>query len=897
MNFVRRTGRALPGASSAAGPAGFRTRLLLGLIGAIVAACLIGFGWLGTRVIDELASLRSAPRDNVQWSASQLETEAMRMHLAAVTAASGDAQAVAEFRRRFDIFYSRVEVLRTGAMFARMRDAPEIAQGLDRLVGFLDETAAVVDGPPGTLEAALPGLTERTAWTLRVARDLALAAVARFAQASDRERVEFTNLLLLTSVFALSAIVVLLLTALVLVRQILAAHRSEAETRRSEARLSAMINSALDAVIVVDRFGAIIEYNSAARTIFGFAPDEAIGAPMAGLIIPERHRAAHREGFKRFLETGETRIIGKGRVELTALDATGREFPVELTLGKSIGEDGPIFIAYLRDITRRKQAEDTLRLARDRAEAADRAKSDFLAVMSHEMRTPLSGVLGAVDLLRSTELDDKQARYVGLAEKSGEILQQHIADVLDLTKIESGQIEIVPAPFDPAGLVEELAEVTREEALKRDNQISVRLGPGIPLAVSGDPHRVRQILLNFVANAIKFTSEGEITIGLDTAPGSGAPDLLEFSVTDTGIGIAEADQARLFDEFVVLDPSYTRNVGGTGLGLAICRRLSQAMGGEIGVESTPGEGSRFWVRLPLPMTEAEPAQAEPAAPAGVTGLRVLLVDDNETNRIVGSELLTKAGHSVSLARDGAEAVERAHAAEYDLILMDVSMPRMDGVEATKQIRRGDGRSRAVPVIAVTAHARSDELDRFLAAGMQGVLNKPVRAEEMLRILAEAPAHERSSTGKQPAPEHSSTRNEPMTDEMATDLPVFDMEAVDSLRAALRPGRFERALEGFRSELTKAMTAVAAAAEAGDHDAVRRDVHRIAGAAASIAATRLAWHANHVETLIVSGGQASRRDVKAFTEAAEKTMQAMDQMSQSHAVRVGAASNPGLGERS
>jgi CheY-like chemotaxis protein len=304
---------------------------------------------------------------------------------------------------------------------------------------------------------------------------------------------------------------------------------------------------------------------------------------------------------------------------------------------------------------------------------------------------------------------------VDLAAKSGEILLSHINDVLDITKIEAGKLEIETEPFDVRRMVIDLAETTKEEALKRDNQVVVTVDPGIAETVLGDPYRVRQILLNMVANAIKFTSEGTITIEARLARDTGdAPDI-EFSVRDTGIGISEADIGKLFSDFVTLDPAYARTVGGTGLGLAICRRLVKAMGGEIGVDSTPGKGSRFWFRLALPAgPSGQPAAFAPAPQEfAAPGLSILLAEDNETNRIIAREMLSKAGYEVTIAEDGVEAVKRANETPFDVILMDVSMPQMDGLEATKRIRQGKGASQSATIIAVTAHALPAEIERFL----------------------------------------------------------------------------------------------------------------------------------------------------------------------------------------
>jgi PAS domain S-box-containing protein len=690
-------------------PPRLRSGLPAVLWGLAAAACLVLVVLLGARVFTQLAELRRAPQDNVQWSVAQLETELLRLQQTGLQIVAGEDVSLDEFRQRFDIFYSRVDVLRSGTVFAPLRRDFAVQRPLLDLSQFLEETVPIIDGPDDELQRRLPELLEKGNRLAVDVRDLELSAVATFARASDAQRSEFAALLSLTAYVALGVIVVLIGAAVVLLRQTLISRRREAEIRQNEERLAAMVNAALDAVIVIDSRGTIIEFNTAAETIFGITRDAALGRQMGEMMLPARHRAAHEAGLTRYLKTGETVIVDKGRIELTALNAKGEEFPIELSVGRSQGKDGPIFIGYLRDITNRKRSENELRVARDRAQAADRAKSEFLAVMSHEMRTPLNGVLGALDLLRATPLEGKQAHYVDLAAKSGEILLSHINDVLDITKIEAGKLEIETEPFDVRRMVIDLAETTKEEALKRDNQVVVTVDPGIAETVLGDPYRVRQILLNMVANAIKFTSEGTITIKARLARDTGdAPDI-EFSVRDTGIGISEADIGKLFSDFVTLDPAYARTVGGTGLGLAICRRLVKAMGGEIGVDSTPGKGSR---RLSLPPRRS----SRPRASASSWP---------KTTRPTASsrEMLSKAGNEVTIAEDGVEAVKRADETPFDVILMDVSMPRMDGLEATKRIRQGKGASQSATIIAVTAHALPAEIERFLGGRHAGLPDK------------------------------------------------------------------------------------------------------------------------------------------------------------------------------
>lgn len=807
------------------------------LVGLFVTVSLAAILILGERVFVKAAEHRHAANENVEWTASQVETELLRLLLAIRRVEGGEA-ALSELRTRFDIFYSRVDVLGEGDNFAPLRADPQAAASLDRLEAFLARTVPLIDGPDPALRALLPAIGRDVRGLHDAARDLVLRAVEFYAVRADTEREEFARLLSFTANATLGILVALIIYSLVLLWQFRLTRLREAALRRSGERLAATVTSALDAVVAIDAAGRIFEFNPAAERVFGYSRDQALGQPMSELIVPPALREAHLKGFERHLTTGETAVVGHGRQELTALNAAGEVFPVELAVGRSVGEDGPVFIAYLRDITERNRVRRELTVARDRAEAADRAKSEFLAVMSHEMRTPLNGILAALDLLRASTLAPPQAEHVELASRSGEILLRHIDDVLEITRIEAGKIELQEHPFDLARLIRETCHLVREEALRRDNQVSCSLSGDLPPAVLGDEHRIRQVLLNIMANAVKFTAEGTIEVTVGPAGGTADRPSIEFSVRDTGRGIAEGDIERLFDDFVLLDPSYSREVGGSGLGLAICRRIVRAMGGEIGVESRLGEGSRFWFRLSLPAADDVAVDTIPEAidAQSATGRRVLLVEDNEINRAVAEAMLTGAGYSVVTAEDGMGAVERAGHAAFDLILMDISMPRMDGIEATRRIREGTGKSRDKPIIGITAHAQPSEIERFIRAGMQGCLTKPLRREAFLKTLGDLSGMHGHET--------------PPAAEISED--GLDREEMQRLSDELPPDFLQEVLERFGEELSDRHAELQAASRAGNVAEIGRIAHRLHGGAASVGASALARLMAEIEVAAKDG---------------------------------------------
>src|SRR5690349_9781159 len=370
------------------------------------------------------------------------------------------------------------------------------------------------------------------------------------------------------------------------------------------------------------------------------------------------------------------------------------------------------------------------------AEMSAQGKSDFLAMMSHEMRTPLNGIIGMTSLLESKTMDEAQHECVEVIRRSGETLLAIIDDVLDFSKIEAGCLRLENTDFDPARAVLDAMKIVERSAAAKSLTLSSQLDPALPPLVSGDVMRLRQILLNLLSNAVKFTAKGEIIARAELHSASNGGFELYFSVADSGIGIAEEQQLRLFQPFSQADASIARVFGGTGLGLAISKRLAGLMGGTIGVESRLGAGSLFWFTIrvaapavPLPQPEPQTVAASPAK-----RLRLLLVEDNPINRKVALLMLQKLGYQVDVANDGAEALQAASSTHYDLILMDCVMPVVDGFEATRRLRAVGGYSAEVPILAMTANAFADDRKACLAAGMNDFLSKPVRQSELAAKL-------------------------------------------------------------------------------------------------------------------------------------------------------------------
>jgi PAS domain S-box-containing protein len=711
----------------------------------------------------------------------------------------------------------------------------------------------------------------------------------------------------------------------------------------SEERFRGLLESAPDAMVIVDGEGRIVLVNSQAERTFGYAREELIGEPVE-VLVPERSQGRHRQHAEAFFLDPQPRPMAAGR-ELLGLRRDGSEFAAEIALSPLRTKNGLLVSSSIRDITARKRIEAeleqsrrqmihaqrvakighwsadeltqtatwsralfemaglpemsavpyamareliypddrpsylaarersiatrtrfvcehrwlrpdgevrwayteaepqydsagrhiglfgitqditernadklALREAKEEAERANRAKSDFLAVMSHEIRTPMNGMIGFAELLLDGELSPAQRRMASLLRDAGKSLITIINDTLDLSKIEAGKLTLEAIPFSPANVAEGAVAIVRAEATSKGVQLRFEPAANVPLWVAGDPTRLRQILLNLLGNALKFTEKGHVTLTLAAAPGGHSPRL-RFAVTDTGIGIEPERLHLLFQPFTQIDRSINRRFGGTGLGLAITKRLVDAMGGTIGVESEPGRGSTFWFTIELPEIDAPQTETTPAAAfVGRKHAKVLVAEDVYMNQVLVGALLSSAGHQVTFVQNGAEAVQAVRSADYDVVLMDMEMPDMDGITATRAIRALNDRVRDIPIVALTANALAEESARCRAAGMNDHLTKPIEREALLAAIVKW-------SGEALPGEQGSA--------LAT-VDVLSEDIIGELENRLGRDKVVRLMAMFRDQLARTLSVIAGP----DASAIAGEAHKLISTAGSLGFTEL-----------------------------------------------------------
>ncbi|MDR3737189.1 MAG: ATP-binding protein [Acidobacteriaceae bacterium] len=631
----------------------------------------------------------------------------------------------------------------------------------------------------------------------------------------------------------------------------------------SERRYRSVFETAGQPIITVNESGIINGCNPAAQRLFGFAAEEVLGRDVARLMT-SRGRVGPLDRLGSDLDADQVPVL-ETALPMEGHHQSGREIPLEVTLSGWFDDGHPFFTVLVNDVTAHREIEGELRRARDDAASVSRMKGEFLATMSHEIRTPLNGILGALGLIDTLHLDSEQRHLMQIAIDAGSTLRTIIDDILDLSKLESGRAEPEPLNFSPRDLVREIHTLFQPEATVRGLSLAVRIDPALPDALRADRNRIMQLFLNLVGNALKFTTKGRIEVSLLTIVGPGNSLILRGEVRDTGIGIDADILPRLFQRFTQADGSTTRRFGGTGLGLAICQEICSLLGGQIGVMSKPGQGSLFWFTLPYEPVCRVILRSNPQTRAVDFDrtLRILVAEDNSINREILQRILLRHGCVVLEAANGREAVEKVKECPLDLVLMDIQMPELDGVEATKLIRALPGDAGRIPILAVTANVLQEDQVRYLDAGMTGIVAKPITPNKLLNCVAQAvqvPAHNVTPVL---AAETATAATGPPTPEVS----LLDPKQVLAIRKLVGEAGWKRAVAMLEEQVTGDIKALEYATDETEFRAI---AHRLKGVAGNLGARYLSDVARDMERR----GWAAIPELLTLSETARQTGSAL-----------------------
>jgi PAS domain S-box-containing protein len=817
-------------------------RIGLGLV-ALITLAAVALVYLD--IDRQLDQSRTTDSDNVTWTIAQVEVDLLKLQRA-VEAARNDptgADTLDQLRLAYDIFYSRMLVVKRSSNLKSLSLAKRLEGTVWSDGGFLARHTPAIDGDDATLLADLPAISADINGMIEEIRTEVVQSLQDVTDGSDRDRTDLRRSLQFFAAASLGLLGVMLALLVVIMLQSRAQQRRAQQTARAVHNLRATIESSLDAVVIADAQGRMIDCNRAAEGLFGMLRGTVRGLRFSDVVRGEGSTDPLSQLHLKMHERDNWSEIRDGRMQMKAHRSDGTIIPIEAAMAEARGAGGePMFIAFIRDISERLEREENLRKARNDALKGEEAKSRFLAVMSHEMRTPLNGLIAATELMQSsTALDQRQVWLSEIILSCGWAALDQVNNVLELTRLGSASGPSYPMTvFSPMQILKDLVLQNEPHAAKRGNRLDlIEPAQALPLVEAPRQLFVR-VLYNLIGNAIKFTDAGSVTIRASCDHMADGKVRVRVAVEDTGIGIANHDLERIFHNFQTLDDSYARMREGTGLGLGIAKLSAEALGGEIRVDSELGKGSIFTFDVVLSVADSLPAEQITAIAAETkeSALSILVAEDNPINSLLLTEMLKLRGHQVTVTVDGQEAVEQAASQRYDMILMDISMPRMDGLEATRGIRKG-GACADVPVVGVTANASPDRIPEFLAAGMTDVLVKPITRGALAAVLA---AHGKGSV---PMPDDIPLKQEILM----LNAEVFD-ETLEEMGRDFVERMAARMLEDAESSLNEV-----AANIPGDLHTAGRVAHKAAGAAAAIGLGALHKALADCETFAIAGDAA------------------------------------------
>ncbi len=623
---------------------------------------------------------------------------------------------------------------------------------------------------------------------------------------------------------------------------------------QDKSMIEAICCTALDAVVAVNHEGTVVAFNERAEELFGYSVTYAIGRPMVELIVPERYRDAHTAGMKRYIDTGVRTLIG-GKVEIDGLHADGHEIPVELGLSILKTSDGEVFLSFLRDLTERNQRDAEIKEAREKAERANVAKSFVISMLAHDMRTAVGGVTASVALLDREGMPERESELVEAINSSAHQLRRLLNDTLDFARLESGEIEIAKAPVRVAEIA---SEITQSWAARFENEamnFSVTVEETAPSTVSIDMARLRQVLGNLLANAMKYAPGANVAIQI----AGDRKDDLKIIVSDTGKGFLPEALSTAFEPFVRPDG---QSSDGAGLGLTIVKTLVEKLNGTVALSASPEGGAHIEVTFFECRTDDEPIHSDVSeSHLKFDGKSALLVEDNATNQLIATRFLEQLGCDVTVCSDGESGLHTAESIGFDVIFMDIDLPKMNGKDAMRAIRSGHGPNKDTPLIGFTAFAIRSQKDEIMAAGANTILAKPISGRGDFEVVL------KSVLSAEPSGEIQQDKNQ-------TDAAI-DPQRLTSLRETLGDKDFRDLAAEFVKDITSLRQALSKPKR--DAELIRKTTHIAISVTGAIGAHKAQSYAESLNTRAHSSTQDGlAQGVIDLDSALGETMTALDQ---------------------
>ena len=806
---------------------------------ALLALALAVIGYL-TFEINHKAQLFGQPAAEEHLGAfRQLSVQYAFLVLSAHQASSDPVGEFEKLRNEFKAFHSKSELLSASQYYQDLPRTHPLKLNINKVQKFLSENAPLIEQPNAKLETTLPNLVKdlRNLQTpIKIISEAPTNSLIASPQAESGLTLwVYMRLALLTILAGFS----ISLAAILIARQRAARATPSVEKDIQIMRPESLAANAHDAVLNLSKDGIIIEYKNNAEALFGYTKEEALGRNIEDLFIPPKLLNRYRKELKNFTLSAIASPEHAQRIKAWLQRKSGETFPAEISFQPIAPKERSRISLVIRDLTKEKTKQKNIINALNIARQSEQQKTAFIATNSHEMRNPLQGLLGALKLLNDTDLYPVQKRYVETMDASGRMLLAQIENALDVSKVNEARAEL---RADPIQLDQLIAEVITSHAALSDekgNEIRHQWVHSPAADILGDKVKLQQILLNLLSNATQFTRDGKILIETEIMTQSPDAIIVEFRVRDTGIGITPDRLGRIYDDFETSNQANADFSASTGLGLGIVRRLVDLMGGQLSAESAFGEGSTFLFRIAfkphLPALETPLNLARFAN--HLSPINILMVEDNEINRFILQEMLKLEGHHVTEAKNGKRGVEAAAKQKFDLILIDISMPVMDGIEASRRIRSSGCASADTPIIAVTAHAMPDEIDEFLAAGINDKIIKPIERRTLLeKIRLYCP---QSAPKQDLLPERDASWK----------IEILDQPHIQDILTQLGSNKLQNLMQQFVHE-TDEMLKFLDPTDAGSKGKLTKEtielVHRAAGSAAVLGAVALHQKLNMIE---------------------------------------------------